>query len=40
MLTVIFTSRYFLFDGYLLPENLYVFHPIKYQQILINDKLH
>jgi len=36
--TVMFKSLRLLFDGYLLPETFYVFHPIKYQQILISDK--
>ena len=38
--TAIFISRHLFFNGYLLPETFYVFHPIKYQQVLISGKLY
>jgi hypothetical protein len=37
--TMLFTSRHFLLDGELLTETFCLYHPIKYQHILISNNL-
>ena len=38
--TVLFTSQHFILDGKLLTETLCLYHPMKYQHIVISNNLY